>query len=169
MQSRRCLGVLVIAAILASVGCYSTDIALEPDDASLSSRAIGVWSFPSAGKSKAFTITIRTADDKGRYHVEYGDGQKLIRGTATMIRIKDATFVQVRPQKPDDPDTQERLMARVSITDDGNLSIQQLNPYFFYPKRLTAPDHLQDLIERNLDNPEMYEGGWRTGTRAKAD
>jgi len=167
MQLARCALVVVL---LVCIGCYSTDIALDPPEgASVDSRLIGEWSFPAATKSKTFTAVIRPADDKRNYLVEYSDDQRSLRGTASVIRIKDATFVQIRPQKPDDPDTQERLMARVSVSDDGKLSIQQLNPYFFYPKRLTAPDHLQDLLERNLDNPDMYQGGWRTGTKAKAD
>jgi hypothetical protein len=158
---------LSIVMLLLFAGCYSSEIALDqPDDLKADPRLAGDWSFPAAGKLKAFTVSVRPRDDQRSYDVEWTDGDKHLRGVAVIIPIKNVNFVQIRPQTPaGDPPSQERLMLRISIKDD-KLGIQQLNPYFFYTKRLTAPDHLQDLLERNVDNSEMYQGDWRYGTRS---
>jgi hypothetical protein len=157
---------LPVLLVLLSIGCYSSEVALDaPDDLGIDTRFAGEWSFPAAGKQPAFTVAIRPADDKRGYDIDYNDGKKHIEGVAVIIPIKKVNFVQIRPRTAKgQPVSQEHLMLRVSI-EEGNLGVQQLNPYFFYTKRLTAPDHLRDLLEQNIGNGEMYQGDWRYGTK----
>ena len=161
-------GLALLALVLFS-GCYSSEIALDqPEDLKPDPRLAGEWSFPAAGKLKAFTVSVHPRDDNRSYDLAWTDGEKRLRGVAVIIPIKTVNFVQIRPETPAGaPPSQERLMLRISINDNEKLGVQQLNPYFFYTKRLTAPDHLQDLLERNLDNPEMYQGDWRYGSKSK--
>ena len=158
------------ALLLLLSGCYSAEIALEqPAEFEPDARFAGDWSFPADGKLKPITVSVRPAviaGDKRSFDVEYSDGARTIKGVGVIVPVKDVLFVQIRPTTPEgQPRSQERWMARIKLTDGGKLAVQQLNPYFFYPKRLTAPDHLQHLLEHNLDNPEMYQGDWRYGTK----
>ena len=158
----------LILFILILTGCYSSEIALSPpDDLGVDPRLAGTWSFPASGKQPAFTASIEPAKDQRSYNITCDDGKKHIEGVAVLIPIDKATFVQIRPNTPKaQPPSQERLMARISI-EEGKLGVRQLNCYFFYPKRLTAPDHLRDLLEQNIDNAEMYQGEWRYGSKSK--
>ena len=150
---------------LLAVACYHTDLDLtEGQTPSIDARLIGDWDFPASGKSKPFKLLVRALDE-GSYYVEFSDGEKRIRGVGTVIPAKDVLFAQLRPLPDDGSIAQERWLARISLGDDGKLGIQQLNPFFFYTKRLTAPDHLNELLLNNLANPEMYKGEFGYGAR----
>ena len=163
---RSLLAACCVVLAFVFIGCFETTVPLDdkPDRAKVDRSLIGDWTFRAAGDEKPAKVVLRNLDDK-RYYVEWSDeGEKVTRGVGFISNIKDVPFAQVRPLTDDGSVSEKHWIMRVSI-DGGKLGIRQLNGDFFKDHPAGNTDQLRRLLEANLDNPAMYDGEFRYGTK----
>ena len=157
---------LIALAGLLIVGCFDTTVALDehPEKAKVDRSLVGDWSFPARGDEKAVTLLVRNLDDK-QYYLEWQiEGEKPLRMAGFVSAIKDASFAQVRQITDDGEIPEKHLILRVS-TADNKLGIRQLSEGFFKQHPANDTKTLRDLLEKNLDTADMYDGEFRYASK----
>jgi hypothetical protein len=156
---------LIVTASILLVGCFETTTPMpEPADLKVDRSLVGDWSFPADGDAKAFTLVNRNIDDK-HYYVEYKeDEQEPSRMVGAVITIKNAKFAQLRELSNDGSIPEKHSIMRVSFENE-KLGVRQLSEDFFKEHTFQDGEALRKLIEENVENEKMYDGGFRYGTK----
>ena len=143
------------ASLLLIAGCYESKFALGPKGQAVFDRAyVGDWG--AGGEESKARIIIRNFNDK-EYFVEWDTpDQKPQRMSGFLIDVKGASFAHLRELTEDGTIPDKYLVVRVALA-DGKLSLRQLNDKFFDGKPIESPEQFRKVVEKNLDNDEMYD------------
>jgi len=143
---------LLLAALV--IGCYTSRYTIGSLEQAKVDRAyVGDWDFKDGDKTAH--LIIRNLDDKN-YYVELTEDNKTSRYTAFIGAVKDAQFANLRELTDDGTIQDERLIMRVGLK-DGKLELRNLKDEFFKDQTVDSQAQLTSLIEKNLENKDLYE------------
>jgi hypothetical protein len=145
-------GTLLLALFV--VGCYTSKFTIGSEEqAKVDRNYIGDWEAKDGDKT--MSLIIRNLDDKN-YYVELTEDNKTSRYTAFIGAVKDAQFANLRELTDDGTIQDERLIMRVGLK-DGKLELRNLKDEFFKDQTVDSQAQLTSLIEKNLENKDLYE------------
>jgi hypothetical protein len=161
---RRTLLAGVTLIVLLGIGCYTSKFTVgSADQAKVDRQYVGDWEFKDGDKTSH--LIIRNLDDKNYYVEMNGDGEKTDRYTAFIGTIKDVQFANLRHLSDDGTIEDERIIMRVGLK-DGKLELRNLKDTFFKDQTIESQPQLTSVIEKNLENPAMYDDEPLIATRA---
>lgn len=144
------------------LGCYTSRFTIGSEEqAKVDRNYIGDWEAKDGDKTMTFVI--RNLDDKN-YYVEMREDEKTSRYSAFIGTIKEVQFANLRELTDDGTVPDERIIMRVALK-DGKLELRSLKDNFFKDQTIESQAQLTALIEKNLDNKEMYDDNPIVATR----
>ena len=166
---------LLLCSIALLAGCFETPFSLGTEaDAKTDTALCGNWEVgskdsPDKPKAKMF---IRNLDGK-HYLVEWinppEEGGKPEDVEPLLIsvwvgKVNNVSFAHARNLLEDGAIAEKHLVIRFTF-DKGQITLRSLNEKFFNDKTLVNDADFRQIVEENLENPDMYDHDEMVATR----
>lgn len=161
------VAVTAVALVTAAAGCFESAVAVGPvEQAVMDKRLVGEWTTKSDGDTIYFTVR----NFNGReYYVEQRETAKdVVRYSGHLAAVGGASFINLRGLSDDGALAEKYTILRVDRAGDATVNLRQLEPDFFNGKPHDTAEQLRQVIEQNLENPQMYEADPLVLTRKPA-
>lgn len=146
-----------LAIVATCIGCYTSPFSLGPESqANFDQSFVGDWQVEGGDQSKPEKLIIRNLDFK-HYYVELNQpGEKPMRMSGFITKVKNVPFANLRELTTDGTIPDAYIITRIELL-DGKISVRHLDDKFFKDKKIESSNDLRKLVGDNLENPAMYD------------
>jgi hypothetical protein len=164
-----CLGV-VVALILTAIGCFESKYPAGPKQpGKVDRRFVGNWIVEQRdqdGQTNTSRLIVRNLHDE-QYYIEWQTGDEApFRATGWLNEVNGVMFASLLPLTDDGQIAQKYTIMRVDW-DGERFEARNLDGDFFKDKSFDSSDALRGLLEKHLNDEQMYKGEPLMASREK--